>query len=174
MRNWRWDAKILVFHENEEINYDNTADCVMKVENNSIYVEFPALGSTANFECVDTQQVEIFVEQLKEAICGEAIRDIDIAEIKDNFNQVEKGEFYSKEISLTSISAELENIKNKVNEASILLIRIEGDVALMDCENIIDEFDNCRRNDDILILDTCTYIPEYKSNTARVSIWYQC
>ena len=31
MRNWRWDAKILVFHENEEINYDNTADCVMKV-----------------------------------------------------------------------------------------------------------------------------------------------
>ena len=89
MRNWRWDAKILVFHENEEINYDNTADCVMKVENNSIYVEFPALGSTANFECVDTQQVEIFVEQLKEAICGEAIRDIDIAEIKDNFNEVE-------------------------------------------------------------------------------------
>ena len=80
MRNWRWDAKILVFHENEEINYDNTADCVMKVENNSIYVEFPALGSTANFECVDTQQVEIFVEQLKEAICGEAIRDIDIAD----------------------------------------------------------------------------------------------
>ena len=173
MRNWVWDAKILVLQENEKIT-DKTADCVMKLDNNKIRVDFPASGATANFECADAQEVEIFVEQLKEAICGEAIRDIDIANIKDNFNGVETGKFCSKEILLSSISTEMEEMQNRINKAIILLIRIEGDVGLMDCENIIDEIDNCRTNDDILIRDSCTYIPEYKSNTARVSIWYQC
>ena len=173
MRNWVWDAKILVLQENEEVT-DKTADCVMKLDNNKIRIEFSTSGAAAKFECTDIQEVEIFVEQLKEAICGEAIRDIDIDEIKDKFNGVEKGEFYSKEISLLSISTELEDIKNKVSEASILLVRIEGDVGLMDCEDIIDEINNCKTDNDILILNSCTYIPEYKSNTARVSIWYRC
>ena len=173
MRNWRWDAKILVFHENDEVIDDKTADCVMKVDNNIIKVDFPASGATANFECTDAQESEIFVEQLREAVCGEAIRDVDIVEIKDNFCGIEKGEFHSKEILLTSISSELIDIKNKVNEANIILVRIEGDVGLMDCEDIIDAINDYRRDNDNLILNSCTYIPEYKSNTARVSIWYQ-
>lgn len=171
MRTARYDAKILVFYEKEEIRKDKTADCVMKLDNNKILIKFPDSGASAKFECANNQEVEIFVEQLKEAICAEAIKDIDISTIEDEFNNVETGKFYSKEILLNNISSEMNDIKNKINAANILLIRIEGDVRLIDCKNIIDEIS--RRTEENDFWDTCTYIPEYKSNTARVSIWYQ-
>lgn len=163
---------IVVVQKNEEVDPKQLNDCVMRVEDNNVFVVFPYFESESRFTCLNEKETDIFIGQLKEVLCAITITmEVDIELLANTFNQVDTGEFVTFEINLNKYLEEKCFEKQIKKGSHILLIWIEGDIFLSDFYDIEDKIVEKSKND--YFLSAGTYDNSYKSNYARVSIWYK-
>ncbi len=164
---------IKIIYDDEEIENTDEFECIIRLKGKQAMIMFPFADKKETvFECLDAKDFEVFAEQIIETLCAATLSfELDSASLYDIFSGIEIGAFFSKEIDYSDIKEEIEIIIGKIHSSQTVLVRIEGNIYLLDYNSTLDEIQ--KGMDDCAIEGNFSYTEKYKSNCARLSIWYE-
>ena len=163
------------FLDNEK-EADIKYDCILEVLNDhEVSVFIKGFWKYTSLKCIyqcQKKMIANFLEQTIGLFNGKQIINVDIDDCYNAMSQ--QGRFYSTEVSVPKCEDELKKWLMGIEKNNILdkntILRIEGDVSMMDCDticNLICEFVEGENNN---IVVSASYVKEYEGN-ARISLW---